>query len=276
MDKLNKYQKEMLNAALHYADRGWAVLPVSRSKKPINSNGSRGASTDKSQISAWWQEYPNAQIGITTGEVSGIWVVDVDMKNGKDGLKALQQRFGPQFELDEETLIQKTPTGGFHFIFAWDDARVVHNAQDALDGVDIRGDGGFIMVAPSSFNVDGEWIAYQWNDPSFQPLTAPSWAWELAASAEANRCNPVDLSSAISGISQGSRDNDLFRIACMLRSRDVSQDTATTFIEILAERCNPPFDLVEARAKVERAYNTYQNAKRESVLQKIRRRREMA
>ena len=64
MGKLNHYQQAMLEAALRYVEHGQAVLPVARSKKPINANGSRGATTDPQQIAASWENHPTAQIGI--------------------------------------------------------------------------------------------------------------------------------------------------------------------------------------------------------------------
>jgi hypothetical protein len=273
---LNKYQKVMLDVALDYIDRGWSVLPVSRKKIPLNANGSRGASSDKQQVLDWWSQHPDAQVGIATGEISGIWVVDIDMKNGKDGVSALQNTFGSTFEIDPQTLIQKTPTGGFHFVFSWDKERPVHNAQDIVSGVDIRGDGGFIMAAPSSFNINGEWIAYRWNDLAYKPVDAPQWAWDLANQGNESRSKSVDLNQAIEGIDQGSRDDDLFRIACMLRSREVTADTSMTFISILADRCKPPFSQSEAVSKVERAYSAYSNinAGAANIIQTIKKQRE--
>ncbi len=270
MGNLNHYQQAMLDAALRYAEQGRAILPLSRSKKPINANGSEGATTDPQQITAWWRAHPTAQIGIATGSISGIWVVDVDMETGKDGIEAIRNTFGSQFIWEEQALIQKTPTGGFHFVFAWDKARQVHSAHDALEGVDILGDGGFIVVAPSSLSVDGEWITYRWNDAAYQPVDAPDWAWALNEMVQESRSKPVDLNKALSGIQQGSRDDDLFRIACMLCSRDVTRNTAMTFIEVLAERCHPPFDRMEARDKVERAYSRYQNSQAENILEKVK------
>lgn len=90
---MNKYQEERLVAAIEYAERGWRVLPVGINKKPINHNGSTGATTDVKQILRWWKEYPFANIGIAT-ERSSFWVVDVDMKDGKDGWQSLQNFLG--------------------------------------------------------------------------------------------------------------------------------------------------------------------------------------
>jgi hypothetical protein len=276
MGKLNHYQQAMLDAALRYAERGRAVLPVSRSKKPINANGSRSATTDSQQIAAWWQAHPTAQIGIATGSISGIWVIDVELKNGKDGIKALRREFGDQFTIDEKTLVQKTPTGGFQFVFVWDEDREIRNVRDVLEGVDIRGDGGFIVAAPSSFSVDGKRITYQWNDAAYQPVNAPDWAWVLTERAQASRSKPVDLNNAIRGVQQGSRHNDLFRIACMLHSRGVTQATATTFLELLAERCHPPFDPIQAREKVKSAYSRHRTTQGENIQEEINQQRETA
>lgn len=270
MANLNHYQQAMLDAALRYAEHGRAVLPVSRNKKPINANGSQGATTDPQQIAAWWEAHPTAQVGIATGSMSGIWVVEVDMKNGKDGIEALKNTFGDQFVCDGQALIQRTPKGGFHFVFAWDNARTVHNAQGVLEGVDIWGDGGFIVAAPSSLSVDGEWITYRWNDGAYQPVDAPDWAWALTERAQERRSKPVDLNNALGGIQQAGRDYDLFRIACMLRSGEVTQSTATTFVEILAERCQPPFDPIEAREMVDRAYSRSRATSGESMPEKMK------
>jgi len=56
----------------------------------------------------------------------------------------------------------------------------------------------------------------------------------------------------------------------MLCSRDVTRNTAMTFIEVLAERCHPPFDRMEARDKVERAYSRNQNSQAENILEKVK------
>ena len=70
---------EFLTAALGYLDNGFYVFPLKpKSKEPLTPGGFKDASNDPDKIRAWWRQYPNANIGIATGEISGLMVVDVD------------------------------------------------------------------------------------------------------------------------------------------------------------------------------------------------------
>ncbi len=101
-----------LSAALRYAKRGWHVFPVwgrvgdvcdcgdrnckNQGKHPIADcapSGFKSATTDEKTIKRWWRKYPKAGIGIATGKVSNLLVVDIDLKNGRNGLAALDQLF---------------------------------------------------------------------------------------------------------------------------------------------------------------------------------------
>lgn len=95
----------MLKHALDYAARGWAVVPLhgisegrctcgkpecrSAGKHPRISGGCHAATTDPETIEQWWRTYPDANIGIATGKVSGLIVVDVDAGEGKTGFESL-------------------------------------------------------------------------------------------------------------------------------------------------------------------------------------------
>ena len=255
---MNKYQKATLVQALQYAKRGWHVLPCSYKKSPLSKHGIKDATTDENLIQQWWEENPKSQIGIRTGKDSGFWVVDVDRKNGKDGLRSLIDHFGDQFEIDKETVLyQRTPTDGLHFCFEYDEKTPVGCGTDYLAGIDIRGDGGYIMAAPSSIPVAGEWKQYAWRDLSIEPTAAPRWAMDLVK-LRSSSSQSIDLPSVLmNGASQGARDISLFRIACMLEREGVDPDSAKSFLELLAERCDPPFDKSTAIEKVNRAYSQY-------------------
>lgn len=159
----------LLDWALSYASRGLQVFPLhsmrdgrctcghdcgkNAAKHPRVKGGFKVASTDARQIEAWWRKWPDAGIGIATGAVSGIVVVDVD---GPEALAALQQR------ASKHEPLPKTPTAktarGWHFYFKHPHADVIIPCT-ARDGIDIRGDGGYV-VAPPSVHATGH--VYQW------------------------------------------------------------------------------------------------------------------
>jgi len=257
---MNKYQEATLVQAIQYARRGWHVLPCNWKKHPLTPNGFYDATTDEEQIIRWWQENPKSLIGIRTGKESGFWAVDIDMKGAKNGLESLQKHFGESLTLDDG-LFQKTPTGGLHLCFKYDDDNPVGCGVNYLDGVDVRGDGGFIIAAPSSININNEWIQYRWKDIDSEPSVAPQWAYDLLELRTSSTRN-IDMNAILqSGITEGSRDTSIFRIACMLEREGVDIDTARVFIELLAACCKPPFSSSDAVEKVNRAYTEYATEK---------------
>lgn len=140
-----------LQAALDLADTGIPVFPVrSHDKKPL-VKWKALATTDSAQIRTWWRKWPKAMPAFPTGQASGIDVLDLDLKKGKDGAAVLRGK-----GLDPDTLsnIQlATPTGGRHLYFAHTPGR--RNSQDEIGpGVDVRAEGGFV-VAPMATNAKG-------------------------------------------------------------------------------------------------------------------------
>ena len=222
----------MLHAALAYAERGWAVLPLQPlGKKPINEMGSRGATTDPAQIRRWWTESPNANVGIATGSASGITVLDVDRKNGKNGETSLKGLLNGHDVL--ATLEARTPSGGRHLIFAGVDVR---NSASALgEGLDVRGEGGYI-VAPPSITATGR---YEWTNDA--PVAAmPPWL------AMPSKTVCVDFSPT--SIGQGVRNTHLASLAGTMRARGMSR--ASIEVALLREndeRCDPPLSRTEVR-----------------------------
>lgn len=198
-----------LRAALGYAERlGWPVFPIygisdglcncgkadcSRpGKHPIGKLAPRGlhdASRDPDTINAWWRAAPYANIGVPTGAPSGLVVIDVDVdQGGFDGLFDLQQAHAPF----PPTPLALTGGGGHHYVFQHPggDVKIRNSVRTLGEGLDVRGDGGYIIVAPSS-HVSGR--RYEWEAsclPSEIPL-APLPEWLLGLIAESPRpCTP--------------------------------------------------------------------------------------
>ena len=154
--------KEIIDAALKYAERGWAVFPVSKDKNPLTENGFKDATTDKEQIREWFNRFTGANIGIATGQVSGGLVVidvDIDESKGKFGNESLETWQEENCCMFSDTLTATTGRGGKHYYF--------HSAEPfgckvgALESVDIRGDGGYV-IAPPSRHKNG--CFYKWDD----------------------------------------------------------------------------------------------------------------
>ena len=266
-----KRQQENLVAAIQrYVDRGWPVFPCKPNKQPYTPNGFHDATTDIVQIANWWAAHRTALIGVPTGARSRFWVLDIDMKDGKDGKKALGDYLA-QEKIDDipDTRKQRTATGGYQLLYKWDDSRVVSNRTALLgrdSGLDVRGNGGYIIVPPSARKIDGRWVEYEWADIDFPIAEMPEWLYDLVArqtkytSTTGDR-NSIDLERLyVDGIHAGQRDDTLFRVASSLRAKDVDYHTALFVMRRLGERCVPYDDEVKQMivAKLHNAYERYE------------------
>ena len=130
-------------AALAAIARGWFVFPLREdSKAPACMNGFKDASNDPERIEKWWELDPNYNIGIATGELSGLTVLDVDIKNGKAGEKSVNK-----LGLAMDTYMVRTPSGGWHYYYEYEPG--TRSRIDVMPGIDIRSDGGYVVGAGS-------------------------------------------------------------------------------------------------------------------------------
>lgn len=167
---------KLIDQALEYGERGWALIPChsvnedgsctcskpdcrSPGKHPILAGYNHTASSEKDYILRCWEKFPYANIGIVTGEKSGIVVIDVDPKNGGfEGLEELEGQYGP---LPDNNMVD-TGGGGYHFYFSYPETGHVSCAASKLPaGIDVRGSGG-IIIAPPSKHASGK--QYTWRN----------------------------------------------------------------------------------------------------------------
>ena len=178
MNELNK----TLAMALDCAELGIAVLPTNNAtKSPLTAHGCHDATTNVAQIKEWWATFPNAMLGIATGQISGLFVLDVDTHgdtNGYASLSALEAEHGKL----PDTYQVETASGGRHFYFRYPENRTIKNSAGKVGvGLDIRGDGGYVIAAPS-VRADGK--SYRvYRDADI--VDAPEWLLELAETKEA-------------------------------------------------------------------------------------------
>lgn len=159
--------------AIEYGKFGWAVFPLlPRSKAPACPNGFHDGVKDEFVIRTLWGTRTNLNLGIATGEVSGFWVLDIDLdKGGQQSLEELENKYGSL----PETLISKTGGGGKHYLFKMPkDAKISCNIGRLGKGIDIRGTGGYI-AAPPSIHPNGN--IYEWQDAEI--VEAPLWLIKL-------------------------------------------------------------------------------------------------
>ena len=190
----------VLDAALKFVEKGKPVFPCGPDKKPLTKHGFKDATIESVQISAWWTEHPNANPAMPTGEASDLVVLDVDQdstagKDGESSLGKLIEEHGPL----PATLTVRTPRGGRHIFFQYPGERVPNSASSLGTDLDVRGDGGYVLLPPSKTPV-GE---YAWIDRC-KPAPLPSWLRALVVKSEALK--PAKMPSRPAG------DIDLERI----------------------------------------------------------------
>jgi hypothetical protein len=143
--------------ANRYIASGFSVFPIkARSKDPATRHGFNDASADPSVIASWFDDFSDFNIGVVTGHISGLIVVDIDPRNGGDvSFARLVADVGPL----PKTLKVKTGGGGFHLYFrAPDDLKTIHKLK-AYPGIDVQFDGKYV-VAPPSVHPSG--ALYEW------------------------------------------------------------------------------------------------------------------
>jgi putative DNA primase/helicase len=163
--------------ALFCAERGWHVFPCSpKSKRPLTENGLNDATRDSSIIQGWWKKWPGAMIGVATGSQSGFFAIDLDHDpdKGLDGIATFESlKNGSDLP---ETITTQTPRGGRHLWFKYVSG-VKNSAGKIAPGVDVRGEGGYV-IAPPSRRADG--VEYQFLvDDRDGPADAPQWLLDL-------------------------------------------------------------------------------------------------
>lgn len=243
-------------AALAYATKlNWSVFPLhtpngkfcscnnsncqSAGKHPRTKNGLKAASTNLNLISEWWKKWPEANIAIATGQESGFVVLDVDPRHGgEESLDFLINQYG----LIPNTIEAITGGGGRHILFK--NPGHVKNRTNILPGLDVRGEGGYIVVTPS---VHACGKRYEW-ELSCRPLEVPlsdmpEWLLQMIV-------EPVQDKHAkkpdnywvkiIQGVGEGERNMSAASLAGYLLGHGIAAPIAYELMLLWNERNDPP------------------------------------
>jgi hypothetical protein len=257
---------QMLAAALSYAAKGIPVFPCrTDNKSPITSNGFYDATTDAKQITAWWKQYPNAMIGVRCGPASGLWVfdADVDPSKGLDGPKELEGLVAKHGPLPA-TPASATPRGGTHYFFKWNGGDIRNSNSRLAPGLDVRGDGGYVIVPPS-MRADG--MPYSWKIDLECPIAAaPTWLLNLIIASSPRNKSWAQKAlqtecAAVTAASPGTRNDRLntaaFNLFQLVASGALDENDVLSELYTAANLCG----LVEDDGE-DQAWNTiYSGAK---------------
>lgn len=248
-------------AALHYATQfGWRVFPLhwtddagmcscgnlacgGPGKHPRTPKGCLDASVDAEAIRAWWSRWPDSNVGVATG--AGLLVVDVDPRSGgDDSMVDLCRTLGAL----PDTIECLTGGGGRH-VYLSTRTDVRNSAGIIGAGVDVRGEGGYVVAPPSS-HASGR--AYAWevtSRPDEVDLAPVPQAWLDAMTARPKL--RVIAGAKGEPFAEGTRNSSLYARACSMRA--ASFDEPAILAAIMAEndvRCVPPLDPAEVKAIV--------------------------
>ena len=218
---------DVLVAALSYAARGLQSFPVN-GKVPLTPRGLKDATIDPARLTELFASRPAAGVAIRTGRESGIAVLDIDVEHGGAGTLAQLER---QYGKLPKTFEVLTGGGGKHLYFRHPGREVRNSAGKLGPGLDVRGDGGYCVAAPS---VHANGRPYKLlHDRKFAEL--PSWLLELLETERAPRQAP----KVQSVIPTGRRNHELTSIAGTLRHRGLGSDEIlATLREVNRQRCS--------------------------------------
>ena len=234
--------KSMKEWALYYAELGLAVFPLAyRNKVPAIEGGCKAATTEKSKIERWWNQNPRYNIGIATGNKSNGLVVidlDVDKNKGIDGYEVLRDWQNKHGELPE-TWQSITGRGGYHYFYK--DTITHSNKVGLYEGVDIRGEGGYI-VAPPSVHPNGN--TYEWEqEPKEYEIAQVDDIVNDFFKCEKQRIDSEHKTNfkVPELIPEGKRVDTIVRLIASLRTKGLDDDAIKAAVRVENEkRCNPP------------------------------------
>ena len=255
-----------LELAQHYVAQGWPVFPCRShaeehgdqatgeiitlgEKTPLTPNGFKGATRFPRIIERWWSDWPNAAVGLPTGEKTGFFALDIDNKpggaNGFDWLSEMEAEHGPL----PDTARVTSPNGGLHIYFKY---VVGTRNRGALGvGVDIRSEGGYVLAAGSTM-ANGR--SYKWETDTREIADAPAWLLDLLLPKSAPAHTQYSLSAAtnnayvdaavdreladLAGAPMGSRNNALndaaFSIGTIVGAGALGESEARALLQDVA------------------------------------------
>lgn len=237
-------------AALAYQRAGYSVMPiVPRGKRPLLDSWleyQRRLPTE-AEIEQWWDIWPTANVAIITGKLTGKLVVDIDPKHGGKPDQILAQA--------PTELVTKTGSGGLHLWYAYPEDGDLYNRTGVFPGVDVRGEGGYVVVPPSIHETGAAYVWAKTGSPgsvnsTLRPL--------LEAPAQRNGVSPDDgwISELLAGASEGARNDGAARLSGYFAGKGLPPDVTLGLLRSWNDKNSPPLPDSELVQTLESVYRT--------------------
>lgn len=280
----------MLDEALSYLSRGWCAIPGHTLTEDFLCSCQQGADCDRpgkhprinwaqfqqrlpteSEVRLWWGRWPDANVIIITGMVSRLVVVDVDPRHGGDeSWRDWSRRYLP----NKPVPTSLTGGGGEHWLFEHPMDEPIRNAAGLLPGVDLRGDGGYIVAPPS---LHESMNRYEW-DSAHHPddvdlyVVPDSLLTLIAQHAQglngAVEREALDIEGIVDGrtpIPSGSRNSTIARITGYFAGKVDNLNTVLMIMENINQKaCDPPMKDEELQRTVNSIWRREQTKRKAS------------
>jgi hypothetical protein len=249
---------ELGKAALRVARAGWAVFPVRpRDKAPATRNGLLDAKSDVAAVTATWKRWPDLNIGLRCGRESGLVILDVD---GDEGFESLHELEKVHDKLPK-TLSVKTPRGGSHFYFQHPGVEIRNTAGFPGPGLDVRGDGGYVLCPPSIHPNGGVYEV----DDAVVPAAMPDWLKVLLLKRQsgAQERKPAEhwAGVAANGAREGTRNDTAASYVGHLVSLGMEEPEVRATIQMWnKQNIKPPLTDKELSAVVDSIFRVRERA----------------
>jgi P4 family phage/plasmid primase-like protien len=217
---------------------GIPVFPCKQDKTPDTAHGFKDATTDQTRIVYFFRK-PDLLIGMPTGLRSNIDVIDEDPKNGGN-LNTLGS-----LPMD---VMARTRSGGRHVFFKHRDG--VRNTTGLRPGIDVRGEGGYVILWP--YSDDGEWLG----GDLFRDL--PEYPANLSSGGVKLKPGGIDTEAMRTGVNSGARNDSIFRGLCKFRHLNKPIEEAKEWASNVAMNSSPPYTEVNTDDMAERVYAEYE------------------
>ena len=257
--------RDLPSAANDLVGHGVPVFPCAPGgKRPLTAHGFLEATTEPTVVGSWWDRWPDANIGVPTGPVSGVDVVDVDVHSAGTGFGYFEKARRAGL-VDGWIWLVRTPSGGAHAYFPADGKQ--RSWQVPNKHIDFRGDGGYIIVAPSRVTAgDGVSRSYRHiavarhHDPrsvdaaSLKAFLDPPRPMQRPVDLPPVGARPDRLAAYVASRPEGGRNRSLFWAACRMAEEGHDFTTATSLLTEAA--CLAGLPEREARTTIQSAYRT--------------------